>query len=252
MDISGLIQSQGYDQRAVTSAAMARAIMAPQYTMPLSYTTACTTGMVHRQAPPQQSLYGNYSYNTTGNAILPAMNYLQRRPQSQMLNPPPAGLPSLSSSRPTTRQNYMPGQQTTDCAYIKPEPEALSSTSSWENSNSSHYMTATTASTTSSDDVNFGTDVDTLMRAIQSKIHPESPAAPQASPVKAPSTHRSQAAESSHEEAHDDPKKRYECHVGDCRKAFFQKTHLEIHIRAHTGVKPYVCPPLFSSPSNPP
>ncbi|OBT49620.1 hypothetical protein VE04_09875, partial [Pseudogymnoascus sp. 24MN13] len=39
----------------------------------------------------------------------------------------------------------------------------------------------------------------------------------------------------------EDPKKRYECHIGECRKAFFQKTHLEIHIRAHTGAKPYTC-----------
>lgn len=29
--------------------------------------------------------------------------------------------------------------------------------------------------------------------------------------------------------------KRYECHIGECRKAFSQVTHLEIHIRAHTG-----------------
>lgn len=239
MNISGLIQSSEYDQRAVSSAAMSTASMAPQYSMPLSYTTSCTSSMAHRQAQPQQSFYSNYSYNSTGNAVLPAMNYLQRRPQSQMLNPPPAGLPSLSSSRTATRQNYMPGHQTTECAYIKPEPEPLPSASSWDNSSSSHYMTTTTASTTSQDDVNFGTDVDTLMKAIQSKIPPESPATSQASPAKA-SSRRSQAAESSVEEAHDDPKKRYECHIGDCRKAFFQKTHLEIHIRAHTGVKPYV------------
>ncbi|KAL9093346.1 MAG: hypothetical protein Q9165_004087 [Trypethelium subeluteriae] len=29
----------------------------------------------------------------------------------------------------------------------------------------------------------------------------------------------------------------------DCDKSFYQKTHLEIHIRAHTGVKPFVCSP---------
>ena len=37
------------------------------------------------------------------------------------------------------------------------------------------------------------------------------------------------------------PKKRYQCDVSDCGKAFYQKTHLEIHTRAHTGVKPFVC-----------
>jgi len=27
----------------------------------------------------------------------------------------------------------------------------------------------------------------------------------------------------------------------DCNKSFYQKTHLEIHTRAHTGIKPFVC-----------
>lgn len=36
-------------------------------------------------------------------------------------------------------------------------------------------------------------------------------------------------------------KKRYECNVPGCYKAFYQKTHLEIHSRAHTGDKPFTC-----------
>ena len=35
----------------------------------------------------------------------------------------------------------------------------------------------------------------------------------------------------------------------DCSKSFYQKTHLEIHIRAHTGAKPFVSPPSISSPT---
>ena len=38
-------------------------------------------------------------------------------------------------------------------------------------------------------------------------------------------------------------KKRYECTVVGCGKSFFQKTHLDIHSRAHTGDKPFVRPP---------
>jgi uncharacterized Zn-finger protein len=35
-------------------------------------------------------------------------------------------------------------------------------------------------------------------------------------------------------------RKRYQCSMPGCHKSFFQKTHLEIHTRAHTGVKPFV------------
>ncbi|RPA78286.1 hypothetical protein BJ508DRAFT_188125, partial [Ascobolus immersus RN42] len=37
------------------------------------------------------------------------------------------------------------------------------------------------------------------------------------------------------------PRKRYECTFPSCNKSFFQKTHLEIHTRAHSGDKPYTC-----------
>jgi len=36
-------------------------------------------------------------------------------------------------------------------------------------------------------------------------------------------------------------RKRYECEFAGCNKSFFQKTHLEIHTRAHSGDKPYPC-----------
>ncbi|OCK97566.1 uncharacterized protein K441DRAFT_546672 [Cenococcum geophilum 1.58] len=36
-------------------------------------------------------------------------------------------------------------------------------------------------------------------------------------------------------------KRRYQCNMPDCYKSFYQKTHLEIHTRAHTGVKPFLC-----------
>jgi hypothetical protein len=70
----------------------------------------------------------------------------------------------------------------------------------------------------------FSTDVDCLMKAIQQKSQP-TPAAPAPPPpeikvVKA--------------------RKRYQCSMPDCNKSFYQKTHLEIHTRAHTGVKPFV------------
>ena len=35
-------------------------------------------------------------------------------------------------------------------------------------------------------------------------------------------------------------RKSYECSMPSCNKTFYQKAHLEIHIRAHTGFKPFV------------
>lgn len=92
----------------------------------------------------------------------------------------------------------------------------------------------------------LGTDVDTLMRAIQTKA---------TLPV-----HKIQAAKVYDHSGRDSSsdsvssamncsipiecksKRRYPCRIPSCAKVFTQKTHLEIHTRAHTGHKPYVRP----------
>lgn len=96
------------------------------------------------------------------------------------------------------------------------------------------YSPAESDSPTSSDDsssINFATDIDTLMKAIQAKSKPAEQRQKQQDqkpkPAEVSITQR--------------PKKRYQCEVRDCGKSFYQKTHLEIHTRAHTGVKPFLC-----------
>jgi len=91
--------------------------------------------------------------------------------------------------------------------------------------------------------VSFSTDVDVLMKAIQSKQKPSRPASPKVGP---PATRRDR-----HEvdlcqvqlttDGRNKARKRYHCSIPGCNKSFYQKTHLEIHTRAHTGVKPFVC-----------
>ncbi|KAF2994600.1 hypothetical protein E8E13_002281 [Curvularia kusanoi] len=75
--------------------------------------------------------------------------------------------------------------------------------------------------------IHFSTDVDTLMKAIQAR-QPEPKQAPQGDKEEGPKSSQK-------------PRKRYQCNMPGCNKSFYQKTHLEIHVRAHTGAKPFVC-----------
>ncbi|EAW08605.1 C2H2-type zinc finger protein [Aspergillus clavatus NRRL 1] len=105
-------------------------------------------------------------------------------------------------------------------------------------------------------EIEFSTEVDILMKAIQAKA-----VAPQSSLQSLPSlqqlTHGSRtsfpqafAMASSTvrsnvvvEELTSRPgkKRKYTCRLPNCGKSFAQKTHLDIHTRAHTGDKPFIC-----------
>lgn len=90
--------------------------------------------------------------------------------------------------------------------------------------------------------INFATDVDTLMKAIQAK-QPDSPQVPQVSKVSyslRPVIDRLTHVQEEREKPSQKPRKRYQCNMPGCSKSFYQKTHLEIHVRAHTGAKPFV------------
>ena len=91
--------------------------------------------------------------------------------------------------------------------------------------------------------VSFSTDVDCLMKAIQSKQKTSPPASPKAGP--AATGHMQHKVDPSQVQLTADgrnkARKRYHCSIPGCNKSFYQKTHLEIHTRAHTGVKPFVC-----------
>ena len=100
----------------------------------------------------------------------------------------------------------------------------------------------------------FATDVDTLMRMIQAKGGSEEKeeekqqqqqqvALPQEASTNnidtgSPTQSRPSKAEGQPRSGRS--RKKYQCSMPNCNKYFYQKTHLEIHTRAHTGIKPFV------------
>ena len=91
----------------------------------------------------------------------------------------------------------------------------------------------------------IGTDVDTLMRAIQTKAtlpvqQIQSPRVHGNNSVREPSSDSVSSAVKCNIPIASKSKRRYPCRIPSCAKVFTQKTHLEIHMRAHTGHKPYV------------
>lgn len=95
-------------------------------------------------------------------------------------------------------------------------------------------MNTATAEENADGTITFSTEVDQLMRAIQSKsTNPPPPAPVYQEPKKVVEPQQPV-------ETRNKARKRYQCSMPGCHKSFYQKTHLEIHTRAHTGVKPFV------------
>ena len=136
-----------------------------------------------------------------------------------------------------TQSHHVPSGMD-DFNYVKAEN---SSPRQMENSGPGNYERFLTACTGT-----FGTDIDTLMRTIQTKTRIE-PEQEHSVPRVVEPTHRKGIETSVNLQSWNIPswgntktRKRYQCHVLSCAKSFFQKTHLEIHMRAHTGYKPFV------------
>ncbi|KAI9923553.1 hypothetical protein ASPWEDRAFT_168446 [Aspergillus wentii DTO 134E9] len=110
-------------------------------------------------------------------------------------------------------------------------------------------------------EVDFSTEVDVLMKAIQAKVtspqsqaatipslpslqqlttHPSSNAFPPAYSM-GPSTSPRCALVVDEPPSQSRKKRKYTCTLPHCGKSFAQKTHLDIHTRAHTGDKPFIC-----------
>ncbi|KAK0664439.1 hypothetical protein QBC41DRAFT_20843 [Cercophora samala] len=108
----------------------------------------------------------------------------------------------------------------------------------------------------------FHTPLDTLMKAVQAKAEKSSEAKTEASETETQDRGLPSSAQAQGEvltrtrrsaSGTTAPVKRYACGIAGCSKMFSQKTHLDIHRRAHTGESPYqctLCGKDFTQPGN--
>ena len=194
----------------------------------VGYHTAPTSVNIYCGIFPPQSLYLPQSYG-------PAQNLSQVRqiqgPGVSMGQPPQLAKPE--GSKPMDEDAYM--------YYDMPMQQQQ------------QQQPQTPGTPGTPGEVTFGTDVDTLMRTIQTKSGNRRPASQNASMQD--TNDRSMGSDShlagrecygEQGQGYGRSRKQYQCTVPSCSKVFFQKTHLEIHERAHTGSKPFVSANLLA------
>ena len=196
-----------------------------QYGMQPTYGMHQSTQMHHQPTAyqPSTSVVSSLPQVRDARNAFPPIN---RSPSVKTENPSPATATSASS------------------ATAFPEPVAVDATTEQQES---PVKTETGAS--------FATDVDTLMRMIQAKGDSEEKEEKQqqqqqqqivlsqvtpTSNVVTESPTRSQSSKAESQSRSGKSRKQYKCSMPNCNKYFYQKTHLEIHTRAHTGIKPFV------------
>ncbi|KAF2457069.1 hypothetical protein BDY21DRAFT_385934 [Lineolata rhizophorae] len=240
MNINGLVPS--YDVRATTAPSGPRPYQPTSHhldlSMPLFPSNPVATSAPYQSGPPygfdslsmhqygmhhHQPPYSTVSHPTTTLTHSPA--YPASSSSSITANLP--HVPEARNSFPVV--NRSPSIKTENQSPI--QPSRLFGDHVEDSKNQDQTETG----------VIFSTDVDTLMKAIQSKMKtpqrappPPPPPAPVPVPVPVPQPQPEKARSVK-------SKKRYQCSIPDCQKSFYQKTHLEIHTRAHTGVKPFLC-----------
>jgi hypothetical protein len=253
MHITGSVHSS-YDSRAPSSAPMTRAMAAPQYISHPPYSAAAADSMAlpHQEMPIHHHPFNFNSFpNASINILVSGLpeSYIQARPLPRLAHP---GVDGRRSYTPGGHQSYV-DDFNSQTPPIKPEPLWSPSADSPVSGARKSENTSRRVPDPQSAEVSFDTEVDTLMKAIQAKSQttqasqsPSEQAASYGSPQ--PSRYGQAAgavgsAQDSKEELQDDSKngkRRYQCQVKSCMKSFYQKTHLDIHERAHTGIKPYV------------
>ncbi|PQE05170.1 C2H2 transcription factor protein [Rutstroemia sp. NJR-2017a BVV2] len=263
MDMSGVLQS--LDPRAMTSAGLTSPILTPAYVTNNNFSGASSNMLSSSQQFHQSiSPYGYTSFsNGTSTTILPTYgaNYIQQRALPRLIQHDSEEIRDLTMAKHSIPRGFITETQSLSPSIQPEKPELICKA---PRSSESYISSIPEARKTISSNIRidgtteaeFGTDVDTLMKMIQSKTQvssaqPDSSFSFEDQNMPLSSIYRSKhEASSQHklifgklqEEKHTTTirKKRFQCTIANCKKRFLQKVHLEIHQRSHNGDKPYV------------
>jgi hypothetical protein len=240
-----------YDSRSTTSSApVQRSLVAPQYVMQ-PYTVATMPSMPAPHYPSHNGFgYSGYN-NPPGPLGSPFKQTYPERPSLRVMAPE-------NDHGRYPRDGRGPYDEHSQSPSVKSDAQASTPKSAAPNPSVTAKTITSNISINPKNEVSFSTNVDTLMKAIQSKSETESiikkveadyqatqtqppPSTPevvvqrpvQSAPTAVPPPQQSEGGGKS-------SRKRYICDIPGCNKSFCQKTHLDIHRRAHTGDRPYV------------
>ena len=193
----------------------------------------------------------------SGNFYGPSMTYCEPSPSQAPYPSPTQTVASPVSFNPCNSRAENPSDSEKSGSVFKPRQQTIVQSRKPLRNSASQSKTpiipkeilnskTITVNQNPNESIEFDTNVDQLMRAIQFdkvkiKEEPQQMLTPSPSPKQEPLTPPGlpSCASDSIKKSPLKPKK-YICTGPNCNKTFSQKTHLTIHLRTHSGLRPYV------------
>ncbi|KAB8291592.1 hypothetical protein EYC80_006392 [Monilinia laxa] len=238
MDMSNMVPS--LDQ-TTTSAGLGRAIVAPPNMPTNSFGNSFNMMNSHQHMP--QNSYGFTSYTDgASTTLIPTYgaSYIHPRPLPRVMQTFSNSPKEAIFNGGNHQGGFIESIPQSQSPPIKPESQWATPIN--RRSPSTRALATPPPSKdaslppTSSDEAHIGsTAVDRLMKIIQDKtqtlqLQSQLPSITQSTPMAQDESRRLKTV-----------KKKYRCTFENCPSSFPQKTHLDIHLRKHTGAKPFTC-----------